>query len=78
MQRVGIARAVVSRPGLILADEPTGNLDSRLGGEVVDLLAALSREEGFTVVMATHAPEHLARATRSARMLDGRISESGP
>ncbi|MEE9276005.1 MAG: ABC transporter ATP-binding protein [bacterium] len=73
MQRVAIARAVVSRPSLILADEPTGNLDSRLGGEVVETLSELCREEGFTVVLATHAPELLARATRSVRMLDGRL-----
>ncbi len=78
MQRVAIARAVVARPGLILADEPTGNLDSRAGREVLELLAGLAREEGLTVVVATHAEDPLAYATRRVRILDGRLQDGGP
>lgn len=73
MQRVAIARAVVARPRLILADEPTGNLDSRLGTDVLELLSNLCREDGFTIVMATHSPETRKFATREVQMLDGRI-----
>jgi putative ABC transport system ATP-binding protein len=71
-QRVAIARALASSPGIILADEPTGNLDSANGEAVIELLAAMSRS-GTTVIMVTHSPLHAAAAGRVVEMLDGRI-----
>jgi putative ABC transport system ATP-binding protein len=77
-QRVAIARAVVAGPKLILADEPTGNLDSAHGQEVMDLLARLNAE-GTTIVMVTHSPTDAQRAHRLVRLFDGRIEEAaGP
>jgi putative ABC transport system ATP-binding protein len=71
-QRVAIARAIVGTPNIILADEPTGNLDSKMGIEVMDILHKLNREDGRTIVMVTHN-EHQARQTsRTARFFDGR------
>jgi putative ABC transport system ATP-binding protein len=72
-QRAAVARAVITRPTLILADEPTGNLDSTHGGEVMDTLAQLNAE-GTTIVMVTHAPEYAARAGRIVRLRDGRVA----
>jgi putative ABC transport system ATP-binding protein len=72
-QRVAVARAVVTDPKLILADEPTGNLDTRNGEEVMGMLDVLN-QQGATVLMVTHSPEHAARAHRIVSMLDGRIS----
>ena len=72
-QRVAIARAIVGRPSIILADEPTGNLDSRMGNEVMDLLHELNRRDGITVVMVTHNEEQARRTDRSVRFFDGRI-----
>ena len=70
-QRVAIARAIVTRPRIILADEPTGNLDSASAAEVVDLLTRLNRELGVTLVVVTHNPEVAAPAKRIVRMRDG-------
>jgi putative ABC transport system ATP-binding protein len=71
-QRVAIARAVVTNPQLILADEPTGNLDSARGEEVMKLLEELNRE-GTTIVMVTHSPTHAERAHRIVNLFDGRL-----
>ena len=70
-QRVGIARALVNDPEIILADEPTGNLDSRTSGDIMDFLATLCRESGKTLVVVTHDPEVAARADRILRFSDG-------
>lgn len=77
-QRVAIARAIVSRPDVVLADEPTGNLDSQMGREVMELLTALNRDEGITIVMVTHEPDMAAYADRLIQFLDGRIESDGP
>ena len=71
-QRVAIARAVVGDPKLIVADEPTGNLDSHHGEEVMDMLTTLN-QQGTTVLMVTHSPAHAGRASRILTMLDGRL-----
>ncbi|MBL0513295.1 MULTISPECIES: ABC transporter ATP-binding protein [Aeromonas] len=73
-QRVAIARAMAMAPRLILADEPTGNLDSRSGEEVITLLEGLNREQGMTLVVVTHDPRLGERAGRRLSMDDGRIS----
>jgi putative ABC transport system ATP-binding protein len=76
-QRVAIARATVTRPQVILADEPTGNLDRASGLDVVEILENLNRS-GITLLMVTHDPELAARAAREIRMVDGRIALDGP
>ena len=73
-QRVGIARAIVTDPTLILADEPTGDLDRKTGDGILDLLQALNREHGKTVVMVTHDPHAANRASRRLYMVDGQLS----
>lgn len=73
-QRVAIARAVVAEPKIILADEPTGNLDSKNGAEVMDMLLQLNRE-GTTIVMVTHNEHDASMAQRTIRMFDGNIVE---
>jgi len=72
-QRVAIARAVALSPPLLLADEPTGNLDSATGGAIVDLLLALNRERGSTLVLVTHDPALAGRAARAVALRDGRV-----
>ncbi|WP_075214504.1 ABC transporter ATP-binding protein [Mongoliimonas terrestris] len=74
-QRVAIARAIVTDPLLLLADEPTGNLDTRTSGEIMDLLTALNRDQGITVIMVTHEPDIAAHARRMVRFKDGRIED---
>jgi len=71
-QRVAVARAVIANPRLILADEPTGNLDTQHGEEVMKMLQSLNRD-GSTIVMVTHSPSHADYAGRIVNMLDGRI-----
>ena len=73
-QRVGIARAIVTDPTLILADEPTGDLDRKTGDGILDLLQALNREQGKTIIMVTHDPHAASRANRILHLLDGRLS----
>lgn len=73
MQRTAVARAIITRPGLILADEPTGNLDTENGGAVMQLLAELNRETGVTIILATHSEESAAYTKRTIRMRDGLI-----
>ena len=72
-QRVAIARALVNEPAIILADEPTGNLDSKSGDEILDIFDALNRQRRITVVMVTHDPEVAAHAGRTVHLLDGRV-----
>lgn len=74
-QRAAIARAIVSRPGLVLADEPTGNLDSKNGSEVMELLSELHRE-GATIVMVTHSQRDAAVAERTINLFDGQIVDT--
>jgi putative ABC transport system ATP-binding protein len=73
-QRVAIARALVINPAILLADEPTGNLDSRNGEEVLGLLDEIRRERGVTLLLATHSAAAAARADRTVAMKDGRLS----
>jgi putative ABC transport system ATP-binding protein len=72
-QRVAIARAIVTEPTVILADEPTGNLDTARSREIMDLLAALNRERGITIVMVTHEPDMATYARRAVHFVDGLV-----
>jgi putative ABC transport system ATP-binding protein len=74
-QRVAIARALINAPPIVLADEPTGNLDSRTGAEIVDLLMRLRAARGVTIVLATHDSQVAARCDRVVRLLDGRVTD---
>ena len=71
-QRVAIARAIVGRPRILLADEPTGNLDSQMGDEIMGILGALNREDKTTIVMVTHDQQKAAQTERIVRLFDGR------
>jgi len=75
-QRVALARAAAPRPDILLADEPTGNLDAATGTAIMDLLFGLNDRHGATLVLVTHAPELAARCTRTVRLMDGRIADA--
>ncbi len=75
LQRAAIARALVHQPALLVADEPTGNLDSDNGGRVLALLGELNKEKGVTVLLATHSPDVSAAASRVLRMRDGKFED---
>ena len=77
-QRVAIARAIVTDPQVILADEPTGNLDTATSRDIMDLLTSLNREAGMTIAMVTHEPDMAAYAHRVIHFLDGHIESDGP
>jgi putative ABC transport system ATP-binding protein len=72
-QRVAIARAIATNPAILLADEPTGNLDTQRGREIMELLSALNREKGITILMVTHEPEMAEYASRVIRLVDGQV-----
>ncbi|HKP11430.1 MAG TPA: ATP-binding cassette domain-containing protein, partial [Blastocatellia bacterium] len=76
-QRVAIARAIVTRPAILLADEPTGNLDTENSQVVLDMLRGLNREFGQTIVMITHNPEAARLTDRVIEMRDGHVVEAG-
>jgi putative ABC transport system ATP-binding protein len=73
-QRVGIARAIVTDPTLLLCDEPTGDLDRKAGDEILNLLQGLNREHGKTIIMVTHDPHASARASRTVHLNKGQLS----
>ena len=77
-QRVAIARAIVTEPAVLLADEPTGNLDTRRGQEIMELLSSLNVDHGITVLMVTHEPDMAAYARRVVRFVDGLIAGDEP
>ncbi len=78
MQRAAIARALVNRPRILLADEPTGNLDADTGAEIVRLLRDLNRQEGLTIIMVTHNLELVAETDRVVRLVSGHVEDSLP
>ena len=74
-QRVAVARALANTPHVVLADEPTGNLDTQTGSEIIELLKTLNREEGVTVICSTHDPKMLRNSDRICWMLDGQLDK---
>ena len=77
-QRVAVARAIVLKPSVLLADEPTGNLDKRTAEGIHDLLVELNEEEGMTLIIVTHNPELARRMHRQIRLIEGRALEEKP
>ena len=75
-QLVGIARALIAKPKLLLADEPTGNLNSKQGEEIMELFRKLNKEDGVTIIQVTHTENNAAHVTRSINLLDGRVEYS--
>jgi putative ABC transport system ATP-binding protein len=75
MQRVAIARALIHSPSILLADEPTGNLDTTTGGLILELLWRITREQNTATIMATHSPEAASLANTLVRLRDGKIQE---
>ncbi|HOZ00868.1 MAG TPA: ATP-binding cassette domain-containing protein, partial [Candidatus Syntrophosphaera sp.] len=73
MQRVAIARAIINRPRILLADEPTGNLDSKRSEEISEILSDLNRSDGLTIILVTHNPKLATKAHRIIELQDGRI-----
>jgi lipoprotein-releasing system ATP-binding protein len=78
MQRAAIARALVNHPRILLADEPTGNLDAANGKEVIRLLRDLNRQDGLTIIMVTHNLDLVAGTDRVVRLVEGRVEETIP
>jgi lipoprotein-releasing system ATP-binding protein len=78
MQRAAIARALVNRPRILLADEPTGNLDLTAGREVIGLLRDLNRQDGLTIIMVTHNLDIVSSTDRVVRLVAGRIEQPEP
>lgn len=76
-QRVAIARALINNPEMILADEPTGNLDSKTSDEIMLFLQQLNREQGITIVLVTHEPDIAQYARRLVRIVDGQVAYDG-
>lgn len=74
-QRVAVARAIAGKPALVLADEPTANLDSKTGAELIDLMKKLNQENGVTFVFSTHDPQVMDAARRVVRLVDGQVAE---
>jgi putative ABC transport system ATP-binding protein len=72
-QRVAIARAIVTQPSVLLADEPTGNLDTQMSREVMELVRGFNRQQGITILMVTHEPDIAAYAKRTIRFVDGKV-----
>jgi len=78
MQRAAIARALINRPRILLADEPTGNLDAATGHDIVHLLRDLNRDEGLTIIMVTHNHDIIAETDRVVRLVEGRVENPTP
>jgi putative ABC transport system ATP-binding protein len=77
-QRVAVARALVTDPAIVLADEPTANLDSATGEAIIDLMLRINRRDGTTFVFSTHDPKVMAHAQRVVRLVDGRVEAGVP
>ena len=76
-QRIAVARAIASRPRVVLADEPTANLDSETAGRLLELMARLNAERGVTFLFSTHDPLVMSRARRNVKLHDGRVVDDG-